>query len=105
MRGLCRMGGRLVEPIPGRCRTGSVEQRGRRSPRGRGGVDGGDGGDAEETVYPVVPPRVEYELTPRGATPHTTIRTLVDWTEDHQQEIAWARAEYDGRQGSESPAA
>ncbi len=47
------------------------------------------------TVYPVVPPRVEYALTPLGATLHATIRSLVDWTEDHQAEIAAARASYD----------
>ncbi|MEU3203068.1 helix-turn-helix domain-containing protein [Streptomyces cyaneofuscatus] len=58
-------------------------------------------GLVRRTVYPVVPPRVEYELTPMGATLHTTIRSLVDWTEGHQQEIARARAEYDSRQGEE----
>ena len=50
------------------------------------------------TVYPVVPPRVEYELTPMGATLHETIQTLVAWTESHQDEIAAARTEYDRRQ-------
>ena len=43
----------------------------------------------------MVPPRVEYALTPLGATLHATIRSLVDWTEDHQAEIAAARASYD----------
>ncbi|MGW3932639.1 winged helix-turn-helix transcriptional regulator [Streptomyces microflavus] len=60
-------------------------------------------GLVRRTVYPVVPPRVEYELTPMGATLHTTIRTLVDWTEGHQQETARARAEYDSRQAAEAP--
>ncbi|MFE2296150.1 winged helix-turn-helix transcriptional regulator [Streptomyces sp. NPDC059452] len=55
-------------------------------------------GLVRRTVYPVVPPRVEYALTPMGATLHTTIQSLVDWTEGHQQEIAKARAEYDSRQ-------
>ncbi|MFD4377310.1 winged helix-turn-helix transcriptional regulator [Streptomyces sp. NPDC058486] len=50
------------------------------------------------TVHPVVPPRVEYALTPLGATLHTTIQALVDWTETHQQEIAQARATFDTRQ-------
>lgn len=54
-------------------------------------------GLVRRTVHPVVPPRVEYELTPLGATLHTTIRALVDWTEDHQDEIATARTEYDRR--------
>src|ERR671914_981954 len=49
------------------------------------------------TVYPVVPPRVEYSLTPLGCTLLSTIQSLVTWTEDHQAEIATARAEYDAR--------
>jgi DNA-binding HxlR family transcriptional regulator len=54
-------------------------------------------GLVSRTVYPVVPPRVEYALTPLGETLHATIRTLVAWTEEHQREIATARAEYDAR--------
>jgi DNA-binding HxlR family transcriptional regulator len=49
------------------------------------------------TVYPVVPPRVEYSLTALGCTLLSTIQSLVTWTEDHQAEIAAARAEYDAR--------
>ena len=49
------------------------------------------------TVYPVVPPRVEYELTPLGATLHQTVQALVVWTESNQHEIAAARAAYDAR--------
>lgn len=52
-------------------------------------------GLVSRTVYPVVPPRVEYELTQLGATLHDTIKSLVDWTETHQAEIAAARAAYD----------
>ncbi|MFD5205193.1 winged helix-turn-helix transcriptional regulator [Streptomyces sp. NPDC058375] len=59
-------------------------------------------GLVRRTVYPVVPPRVEYELTELGATLHTTIRSLVDWTESHQQEIAKARADYDSRKEAEA---
>ncbi|KIF68495.1 HxlR family transcriptional regulator [Streptomyces sp. AcH 505] len=54
-------------------------------------------GLVERTVHPVVPPRVEYELTALGGTLHTTIRALVSWTEEHQSEIAAARAAYDTR--------
>jgi DNA-binding HxlR family transcriptional regulator len=54
-------------------------------------------GLVNRTVHPVVPPRVDYELTPLGATLHHTIRSLVVWTEEHQNEIAAARAEYDRR--------
>ena len=52
-------------------------------------------GLVERTVYPVVPPRVEYGLTPLGSTLHATIQSLVTWTEQHQVEIAAARATYD----------
>ncbi|WP_240436736.1 winged helix-turn-helix transcriptional regulator [Streptomyces sporangiiformans] len=55
-------------------------------------------GLVQRTVHPVVPPRVEYELTPLGGTLHTTIRSLVTWTEEHQNEIAAARAAYDERE-------
>ncbi|MEU6593148.1 helix-turn-helix domain-containing protein [Streptomyces sp. NPDC046881] len=54
-------------------------------------------GLVRRTVHPVVPPRVDYELTPLGVTLHDTIQALVAWTEEHQEEIAVARAEYDGR--------
>ena len=49
------------------------------------------------TVYPVVPPRVEYSLTDLGCTLLSTIQSLVSWTEEHQAEIAAARAAYDAR--------
>jgi DNA-binding HxlR family transcriptional regulator len=54
-------------------------------------------GLVSRTVYPAVPPRVDYALTPMGATLHHTIRSLVTWTEEHQNEIAFARAAYDTR--------
>ncbi|MEV0249794.1 helix-turn-helix domain-containing protein [Nocardia sp. NPDC050712] len=52
-------------------------------------------GLVRRTVYPVVPPRVDYELTPLGAGLHHTIQALVSWTESHQREIASARDAYD----------
>ena len=58
-------------------------------------------GLVERTVYPVVPPRVEYALTPLGATLHETIQSLVAWTERYQNEIATARARYDARAGDD----
>ncbi|MFF3711954.1 winged helix-turn-helix transcriptional regulator [Streptomyces phaeochromogenes] len=59
-------------------------------------------GLVKRTVHPVVPPRVEYELTPLGGTLHSTIRSLVTWTEAHQGEIAAAREAYDERVGAAS---
>ncbi|MFJ4975766.1 winged helix-turn-helix transcriptional regulator [Streptomyces coeruleorubidus] len=55
-------------------------------------------GLVKRTVHPVVPPRVEYELTSLGRTLHTTIQSLVTWTERHQEEIAEARSAYDARE-------
>ncbi|TDD12730.1 transcriptional regulator [Nonomuraea deserti] len=54
-------------------------------------------GLVSRTVHPVVPPRVDYALTPLGRTLHQTIKSLVTWTEAHQEEIARARAAYDAR--------
>ncbi|RJO70766.1 transcriptional regulator [Nocardia panacis] len=55
----------------------------------------------ERTVFPTVPPRVEYALTPLGSGLHATIKTLVDWTESHQRDIAAARSAYDRRVATE----
>jgi DNA-binding HxlR family transcriptional regulator len=55
-------------------------------------------GLVRRTVHPVVPPRVDYELTALGVTLHDTIQALVTWTEKHQNEIASARATYDSRE-------
>ena len=54
-------------------------------------------GIVERTVFPVVPPRVEYELMPLGCTLHETIQSLVTWTERNQGGIIAARARYDAR--------
>lgn len=58
-------------------------------------------GLVQRTVHPTVPPRVDYALTPMGATLHDTIQALVTWTEDHQNQIAAARAAYDVRVAKE----
>lgn len=50
------------------------------------------------TVHPVVPPRVEYELTPLGGTLLDTVAALLDWAVEHIDDVDGARAEYDGRQ-------
>jgi DNA-binding HxlR family transcriptional regulator len=50
------------------------------------------------TVYPVVPPHVEYSLTPMGATLMDAAGALVAWAEAHLPQIDAARTEYDARQ-------
>jgi DNA-binding HxlR family transcriptional regulator len=50
-------------------------------------------------VYAEVPPRVEYALTPLGATLRQLIRGLVVWAGAHLEEVGSARAAYDARHG------
>jgi DNA-binding HxlR family transcriptional regulator len=49
------------------------------------------------TVYPEVPPRVEYALTRLGRTLRQLVRGLVDWSGAHLTEVDSARAAYDAR--------
>jgi DNA-binding HxlR family transcriptional regulator len=51
-------------------------------------------------VYPVVPPRVEYSLTPLGETLISILAELCAWAEEHIEEVEAARRDYDARQGS-----
>ena len=52
-------------------------------------------GLVHRTVHPVVPPQVDYDLTPLGATLLEAIAPLVAWTRAHRDEVAKARSEYD----------
>jgi DNA-binding HxlR family transcriptional regulator len=52
-------------------------------------------GLVSRTVYPVVPPKVEYELTELGGTLLASIQSLVTWAIDHRLEVAGAREIYD----------
>jgi DNA-binding HxlR family transcriptional regulator len=45
------------------------------------------------TVYPIVPPRVDYALTPLGETLTEPLEALYRWTEKHLKEIQQARRE------------
>jgi DNA-binding HxlR family transcriptional regulator len=49
------------------------------------------------TVYPVVPPRVEYRLTPLGSGLLEAIGPLVAWTRAHGDDVAAAQAVYDAQ--------
>jgi DNA-binding HxlR family transcriptional regulator len=49
-------------------------------------------------VHPVVPPRVDYDLTPMGATLLSTVQSLVEWADRHTSDIEAARRDYDARQ-------
>jgi DNA-binding HxlR family transcriptional regulator len=51
-------------------------------------------------VYPVVPPRVEYRLTPLGSGLLEAVGPLVAWTRAHRDDIAAAQAAYDAAAAS-----
>jgi DNA-binding HxlR family transcriptional regulator len=55
-------------------------------------------GLVRRTMYPEVPPRVEYALTPLGATLRELVRELIRWSGSHLVEVDRARARYDARQ-------
>ncbi len=61
-------------------------------------------GLVERTVYPVIPPRVEYKLTPLGETLREPIDTLWNWVVQHQNEVRDARLAYDGEHAEEAEA-
>jgi DNA-binding HxlR family transcriptional regulator len=54
-------------------------------------------GIVSRTMYPVMPPRVEYELTPLGRTLLDAVGALMAWADAHLNEVDAARAAYDAR--------
>jgi len=49
------------------------------------------------TVFPTIPPRVDYELTDLGRGLSRPVIALGEWAKEHQTEIETARARFDGR--------
>ena len=49
------------------------------------------------TVYPTVPPKVEYSLTPMARELYEALSVLTRWAERHRGDIAACRKEYDAR--------
>jgi DNA-binding HxlR family transcriptional regulator len=54
-------------------------------------------GIVSRTMYPVMPPRVDYELTPLGRTLLDAVGALMTWADAHLDEVDAARAAYDAR--------
>ncbi|MFM2303293.1 MAG: hypothetical protein RLZZ135_702 [Cyanobacteriota bacterium] len=52
-----------------------------------------DSGLIHRQVYPVVPPMVEYSLTPLGETLVAPLKTLCNWASEHFHEVELARSE------------
>jgi DNA-binding HxlR family transcriptional regulator len=51
------------------------------------------------TVYPTIPPRVDYELTELGRELRAPVHALAGWARTNIQRINDARARFDGAQG------
>jgi len=49
------------------------------------------------TVFPTIPPRVDYELTDLGRGLCHPVKALGDWAISHQDQIETARSRFDGR--------
>ncbi len=47
------------------------------------------------TVYPTVPPKVEYTATEMARELHDSLAALTEWAERHRADIATARIAYD----------
>lgn len=50
------------------------------------------------TVFPEIPPRVDYELTRLGETLLEPISALAEWAEEHRTSIRSAREQFDARE-------
>jgi DNA-binding HxlR family transcriptional regulator len=46
-------------------------------------------------VHPVIPPRVDYQLTPLGRSLLDKVCGIWDWVETHMDEMEFARRQYD----------
>ena len=54
-------------------------------------------GLVKRRIFPEVPPRVEYELTPLGSTLRDIVHELIEWSGAHLAEVDEARARYDAQ--------
>lgn len=54
-------------------------------------------GIVERTVYPVVPPKVEYKLTNLGQSLFKTTEMMAQWAESNGDEIKKSRDRYDNQ--------
>lgn len=52
-------------------------------------------GLVKRTIYPEIPPRVEYELTRLGRTLCGPLGSLTQWAHDHMEEVKGAQAAFD----------
>ena len=53
-----------------------------------------ENGLVKRTIFPTVPPRVDYELTPMGHTLIKPLKALLDWSIENRDAMAEARRVY-----------
>lgn len=56
-------------------------------------------GMVTRTVYPTIPPRVDYELTALGRDLLVPVHALADWARDNTERIDAARQRFDAQTG------
>ena len=54
-------------------------------------------GFVTRTAYPVVPPHVEYELTPLGRSLQDPLRALERWAVENMDTVVSRQGDYDAR--------
>lgn len=54
------------------------------------------------TVYPTVPPQVEYALTPLGQSLFEPMMSIARWADQHRDSVESARATYDAARKAEA---
>jgi DNA-binding HxlR family transcriptional regulator len=57
-------------------------------------------GLVSRTIFPQIPPRVEYELTETGRTLEEPLRALEKWAAAHMADVLRSRAAYDAAAAS-----
>ena len=60
-------------------------------------------GLVERTVYPVVPPKTEYRLTPLGLRFLEPIAALAEWAKSHQKDLKPIFVRRNGQRGDAKP--
>ncbi len=60
-------------------------------------------GLVSRTVYPTVPPRVDYGLTPLGRTLRRPVSQLASWADKNREQMQAARDAFDRRVASAPP--
>jgi DNA-binding HxlR family transcriptional regulator len=58
-------------------------------------------GLVSRTLYPQIPPRVEYALTPLGVTLREPMEVLTNWVESHMPEVRASQQAFDRKQKRE----